>query len=222
MSSTTTNLGLVKMASGETIGQWSDANNGSGANLDKIDTAIGNLNSHIAVLPSYTQCSNRSALETHLASVTSGMTDNQIQTVYIVTGATFGFDVFGSGERYAGELKRMTSTQFVCRLASRLGDSIDIGYYEGTYAYNKLLTRIYKKTITGTTSATGAIDSQINVDNYYIVSAAFVRGGGTAGFAFWRGNDGYLRCFDINMQPLANAAVSIDIIYCKRSEVGTE
>ena len=47
MSSTTTNLGLVKMASGETIGQWSDANNGSGANLDKIDTAIGNLNSHI-------------------------------------------------------------------------------------------------------------------------------------------------------------------------------
>ena len=45
MSSTTTNLGLVKMASGETIGQWSDANNGSGANLDKIDTAIGNLNS---------------------------------------------------------------------------------------------------------------------------------------------------------------------------------
>ena len=45
MSSTTTNLGLVKMASGETIRQWSDANNGSGANLDKIDTAIGNLNS---------------------------------------------------------------------------------------------------------------------------------------------------------------------------------
>ena len=47
MSSTTTNLGLVKMASGETIGQWSDANNGSGANLDKIDTAIGNLNSQL-------------------------------------------------------------------------------------------------------------------------------------------------------------------------------
>ena len=50
MSSTTTNLGLVKMASGETIGQWSDANNGSGANLDKIDTAIGNLNSQITSL----------------------------------------------------------------------------------------------------------------------------------------------------------------------------
>ena len=48
MSSTTTNLGLVKMASGETIGQWSDANNGSGQNLDKIDTAIGTLNSQIA------------------------------------------------------------------------------------------------------------------------------------------------------------------------------
>lgn len=47
MSSTTPNLGLVKMASGETIGQWSDANNGSGANLDKIDTAIGNLNSQL-------------------------------------------------------------------------------------------------------------------------------------------------------------------------------
>ena len=47
MSSTTTNLGLVKMASGETIGQWSDANNGSGQNLDKIDTAIGTLNSQI-------------------------------------------------------------------------------------------------------------------------------------------------------------------------------
>lgn len=48
MSSTTTNLGLVKMASGETIGQWSDANNGSGQNLDKIDTAIGTLNSQLA------------------------------------------------------------------------------------------------------------------------------------------------------------------------------
>lgn len=48
MSSTTTNIGLVKMASGETIGQWSDANNGSGANLDKIDTAIGNMSSQIS------------------------------------------------------------------------------------------------------------------------------------------------------------------------------
>lgn len=47
MSSATTNLGLVKMASGETIGQWSDANNGSGQNLDKIDTAIGTLNSQL-------------------------------------------------------------------------------------------------------------------------------------------------------------------------------
>lgn len=89
-------------------------------------------------------------------------------------------------------------------------------------ALNSKITPIYKKTITGTTSATGAIDSQINVDNNYIVSAAFVRGSGTAGFAFWRGNDGYLRCFDIDMQPLANTAVSIDIIYCKNSEVGTE
>ena len=53
MSSTTTNLGLVKMASGETIGQWSDANNGSGANLDKIDTAIGNLNSQIGSIQYY-------------------------------------------------------------------------------------------------------------------------------------------------------------------------
>lgn len=50
MSSTTTNLGLVKMASGETIGQWSDANNGSGQNLDKIDTAIGTLNSQIGAI----------------------------------------------------------------------------------------------------------------------------------------------------------------------------
>lgn len=97
-------------------------------------------------------------------------------------------------------------------------DKID----EGVSSLNSKLTRIYKKTITGTTSATGAIDSQLNVSNYYIVSATLTRGSGTAGFAFWRGNDGYLRCFDIDMQPIANTAVSIDIIYCKNSEVGTE
>ena len=96
----------------------------------------------------------------------------------------------------------------------KLGDAVN--------TLNSKLTRIYKKTITGTTSATGAIDSQINVDNNYIVSAAFVRGSGTAGFAFWRGNDGYLRCFDIDMQPLINTSVSIAIIYCKNSEIGTE
>lgn len=89
-------------------------------------------------------------------------------------------------------------------------------------ALNSKLTRIYKKTITGTTLATGAIDSQLNVSNYYIVSATLTRGSGTFGFVFWRGKDGYLRCFDIDMQPLANTAVSIDIIYCKNSEVGTE
>lgn len=41
MSSTTTNLGLTKMTNSETIGQWSNANNGSGGNLDIIDTKMG-------------------------------------------------------------------------------------------------------------------------------------------------------------------------------------
>lgn len=43
MSSTTPNIGLTKVdrAGGETVGQWSDANNGSGGNLDIIDTKMG-------------------------------------------------------------------------------------------------------------------------------------------------------------------------------------
>lgn len=111
---------------------------------------------------------------------------------------------------------------------SLIDDTAGSGVMNKTWSADKLaainsqLTRIYKKTITGTTSATGALDSQINVDNNYIISAALSCGGGTAGFAFWRGNDGYLRCFDIDMQPLVSTGVSVDIIYCKRSEVGTE
>ena len=39
--STTTNIGLTKVASSATIGDWSDANNGSGGNLDIIDAKMG-------------------------------------------------------------------------------------------------------------------------------------------------------------------------------------
>lgn len=137
MSSQTTNLGLVKMASGETIGQWSDANNGSGANLDKIDTAIGN----ISKLPDPTTCATIADLKAHLSSVANGMSDNQVKTIYIVTGANFDFGAFGKSERYAGEIKRLTSTQFVCSLASRFGDRIDVGYYSGTFIFGQ---SIYK------------------------------------------------------------------------------
>lgn len=107
-------------------------------------------------------------------------------------------------------------------LATKIGSVGSIPLQNQVNALNSQLTRIYKKTITGTTSTTGALDSQINVDNNYIISATLSRNGGTAGFAFWRGNDGYLRCFDIDMQPIVSTGVSVDIIYCKRSEVGTE
>ena len=86
MSSTTTNLGLVKMASGETIGQWSDANNGSGQNLDKIDTAIGTLNSQINTAvkqKDYYDITTEADLKTALADMIS-KTPSNASTYFIL------------------------------------------------------------------------------------------------------------------------------------------
>lgn len=91
----------------------------------------------------------------------------------------------------------------------------------GFNALNSKVTQLYIKNVTGTTTATGAITPDIDVANYYIVSAAMATDNASAGFAFWRGKDGYLHCFYTDMTVMANTSVKIQVIYCKRSELTT-
>lgn len=103
MSSTTTNLGLVKMASGETIGQWSDANNGSGGNLDKIDTAVGNLNSHIANL--IVEVSTPEAIAPNSSATIAYPTGFTIQNTRVVYSMLY---LSASNDRYPSAVEVQT------------------------------------------------------------------------------------------------------------------
>lgn len=80
---------------------------------------------------------------------------------------------------------------------------------------NDDITRLYKKTVTGAPSSSGVLSSGLNVSTYYIVSA---RISGANGFAFWRGNDAYLVCYNASFQPITTS-ITVEIIYCKRSEL---
>lgn len=64
-------------------------------------------------------------------------------------------------------------------------------------------------TITGTTSANGEIAIAETVASQNVLSARYTSG---SGFALYR-DDGYVVCFDGNMQPKANTSVSIEVTY---------
>lgn len=84
---------------------------------------------------------------------------------------------------------------------------------------NSKVTQLYIKNVTGTTSVTGAISPDIEVTNYFIISVAIATDNANPGFAFWRGKDGYVHCFNTDMTVMANTSVKIQVIYCKRSEL---
>lgn len=76
----------------------------------------------------------------------------------------------------------------------------------GLFYYKRLPQMI---TITGTTSANGEIAIAGTVASQNVLSARYTTG---SGFALYR-NDGYVVCFDENMQPKANTSVSIEVTY---------
>lgn len=80
------------------------------------------------------------------------------------------------------------------------------------------VTPLYKKSVTGTPSTTGSIQSGLSTGTYYILST---RISGVNGFAFWRGNDGYVVCYNLNLQPITSQ-VTVEIVYCKRADLKTE
>lgn len=76
----------------------------------------------------------------------------------------------------------------------------------GLFYYKRLPQTI---TITGTTSANGEIAIAETVASQNVLSVRYTTG---SGFALYR-NDGYVVCFDENMQPKANTSVSIEVTY---------
>lgn len=98
---------------------------------------------------------------------------------------------------------------------SSIGDGTITG---AVSSLNGNLTPFYLKTVTGTTSSTGVISTGIATSTYFIVA---VRITGQIALAFWRGVDEYAYCYNANMTPLANTSVKLEIMYCKRTELGT-
>lgn len=88
MSSTTTNLGLTKMTNSETIGQWSNANNGSGGNLDIIDTKMGPVGN--TSLQAQVNALNSQMTTVHDTSTTLSALHNGINAIKINSGTTIG------------------------------------------------------------------------------------------------------------------------------------
>ena len=88
----------------------------------------------------------------------------------------------------------------------------------GTHIFRKS-TQLYIKSVTGTTTSTGAITPGIDISIYYIISAAFTSTNANTGFVLWRGKDGYLHCFNADMTIMANTSVKLQVVYCRRSEL---
>ena len=76
----------------------------------------------------------------------------------------------------------------------------------GLFYYKRLPQTI---TITGTTSANGELAIAGTVASQNVLSVRYTTG---SGFTLYR-NDGYVVCFDENMQPKANTSVSIEVTY---------
>lgn len=108
MSSTTTNIGLTKMATGETIGQWSDANNGSGGNLDIIDTKMGpvgatslqaQINALSSQLAGFDGNRMASANRTSISAIIAAVTATANNSISIVgTNTSVGNSLGGGGD----------------------------------------------------------------------------------------------------------------------------
>jgi hypothetical protein len=141
-------------------------------------------------------------------------------------------DVVGSSTVKAsflviGNANPLDSSEYAA-LDSRIGSLSNLNTTDRTNvvsavnSINGKFTQLFIKTITGTTTSTGAITPNIDVNNYYIIQASIIRNGAKAGFALWRGKDGYVHCFNSDMTVMANESVSIDVVYCKRSELKTE
>lgn len=85
-------------------------------------------------------------------------------------------------------------------------------YYGGVMMDSKNI-RIKKKTVTATTSNSGAFDAGLDIDTQYILAARCTST--TNRFAFHRG-DGYMTAFYISndvMTVLKNTSVTFDIYY---------
>lgn len=76
----------------------------------------------------------------------------------------------------------------------------------GLFYYKRLPQMIR---LTGTTSANGELLIPSTVTSQNVLSARYTTG---SGFVLYR-NDGYVVCFDGNMQPKANTSVSIEVTY---------
>ena len=187
---------------------------------------------------SYTHSTTVSGMTTDLKAVAVECSDPTIfrAPVHIVSGSgsvtLTCSDVVGSSTVKAsflviGNANPLDSSEYAA-LDSRIGSLSNLNTTDRTNvvaavnSINGKFTQLYIKTITGTTTSTGAITPNIDVNNYYIIQASIIRNGAKAGFAFWRGKDGYVHCFNSDMTVMANESVSIDVVYCKRSELKTE
>ena len=143
MSRTTTNLGLTAVTNSETIGDFSDAMNASGGNLDIIDGkmgAVGNtslqaqintLNSKITNLPdvSYASISGStlSAFEASIDSALGGMNTGDVRVCPAI--ASYSQSLTNGGQAIAF-LSKPSSTVWWCFLA--ISSGVKAGYKTGS------------------------------------------------------------------------------------------
>ena len=88
---------------------------------------------------------------------------------------------------------------------------------EDITALKNSLTPLYKKTITGTTTSTGALQL-IGLDALTTDFIIHTRLASEIGYAFWRG-DNYLLICNTMFTPAVNKEVTVEVVYCKRSEL---
>lgn len=76
--------------------------------------------------------------------------------------------------------------------------------------------KLYRKTISGAVSSSGALTSGLDVSVYFILSVRMLE---SNGYVFWRGRDAYLTFYNNAMSLITSGNVKAEIVYCRRDKM---
>lgn len=198
MATYTSNINLKKPAQSDKI-RIADFN----GNADNIDAAIG-ADFGQGTKPSINQAIN--SLADGLAIIANGNVHAAItagQFVYVRNHDTLseGLYVASSNISANGTLS---------------GSNLTADGSGGLNALNSKIVEFHKKTITGTTTVSGAISADLNMTSWEIIS---VRCTSQTALAFHRG-DGYIMMKKADdLSAIASTSVTIDIVYAWKNSI---
>ena len=95
------------------------------------------------LVPSYEACTNLNGIKTYLTGVFNTSPIKSINNVAFSTNNNYADLYFIAGGQYAGKLNKLSTTDFSCSVIDKNGNSVDIGYANGTWSFSTVMNNSY-------------------------------------------------------------------------------